>query len=977
MAESLISIVLEQLTSITVEQAAQAFKLVTGAEEEAENLTSNLRAIQEVLKDAEERQMKEETVKHWLNRLRDVSYDIDDVLDEWNTAILKRQIEKEESTVTDHVPPPKKVWSFALSSCFCARQVVLKHDIAVKIQQLNKRLGDIANERSRYDFRTGGSSHEQIRNITTSVIDKSVVFGREDDRKAIKDMLLCGSSEETLNLRIISVVGMGGMGKTTLSQLAYNDVEVKSHFEKRIWVCVSDPFEEERIFVEILESLLRKKPNLAAKNNIQEKISELVSKKRILLVLDDVWTEDSSKWDSLKASLKSSSPGSRVLVTSRKKEVGLAMGSRSTTDMLMLEKLSEDKCWSLFSHLAYPERTREERKNLEHIGRKILEKCQGLPLAVKALGSLLRSKAKEHEWQSILDSKMWEIPGVENSVFPPLFLSYYDLSPVLRQCFSYCAIFPKDYKIKKDELIKLWMAQGFVKEIGNRGREIIGEDYFNTLAMHSFFQDFEKDKNDDIIGCKMHDVVHDFAQFLTKKECLFIEIDGVKESWKDLYFKNILHSMLMLKTEDATLPIPVSNWKKLRTLLIKFNHRADQTSLESLLTKVLDQLTCLRAIYFSPDHPGGSIKGLPDKIGKLIHLRCLILSGNRDLIKLPEAICDLCNLQTLDITECWGLTELPNGIGKLVNLVYLENEKMYSLRFMPKGMERLTCLRTVKEFVVSDGGDSCSLQGLGKLTLLQGDLTIRFRSYRAEASEASEARFSAMTGLRKLTLRFDGDNLRPENEAFAVEALQPPPSIESLVIESPRGPTFFPSWMMSLKMLKSVSFFTCDKWESLPPMGKLPSLESLIIVLMDKVKKVGEEFLGIETGDSSSSVIVAFPNLKTLVFWEMGEWEEWEYDYEKISRSRGGQEDSSCITIDIMPRLQSLSIFDCPKLKALPRHLLQNTPTINELEIGDCPFLEERFEEGRGEDWPYISNIPNITITKEPPVGIISEEGED
>ncbi|XVF78408.1 hypothetical protein PTKIN_Ptkin14bG0129900 [Pterospermum kingtungense] len=397
MAESLISIILEQLASITRQQASQALKLVAEVDEEVENLTSNLQAIQAVLQDAEERQLKDKAVKNWLDKLRNVSYDIDDVLDEWNSAILKREIEQQATRVTD-VPLPKKVRSYILSSCFCVRQVVLRHDTALKIEKLNKRLAATANERIRYNFTTERESHEQ-RNITTSVIDESEVFVREEDKKTIK-VMLCESSETIQALRIISVVGMGGIGKTTLTRLAFNDSEVVSHFEKRIWVCVSDPFEEERISVEILESLLGEKPNLVGKNNIQQKISEVVSGKKMLLVLDDVWTEDSSKWEQLKGCLKNSSSGSRILVTTHKEMVGKVMGSRST-DMFLLGKLSEDKCWSLFCHLAFFERTREECEKLEDIGRKIVERCKGLPLALKTLGGLLRFKAKEHEWHTI------------------------------------------------------------------------------------------------------------------------------------------------------------------------------------------------------------------------------------------------------------------------------------------------------------------------------------------------------------------------------------------------------------------------------------------------------------------------------------------------------------------------------------------------------------------------------------------------
>ncbi|XVF77535.1 hypothetical protein PTKIN_Ptkin14bG0052600 [Pterospermum kingtungense] len=635
--------------------------------------------------------------------------------------------------------------------------------------------------------------------------------------------------------------------------------------------------------------------------------------------------------------------------------------------MFFLDKLSEDKCWSLFCHLAFSEKTREESEKLEDIGRQFVERCKGLPLAVKTLGGLLRSKETKEQWQSILDSNMWKIEEVERDLLTPLLLSYYDLPPVLRKCFSYCAIFPKDYEIEKDNLIKLWMAQGFVKKIRNREMEIIGEEYFNTLTTRSFFQDFEKDGSNHIIRCKMHIIVHDFAQFLTEKECLFIEFDGAKESWKDPSLKNIRHSMLMLKRRDATLPISVDNWKKLRSLLFKsdFTCRADQTRVESLLTSVIEQLTCLGALDLS-EVGMPRMKIIQDKIGKLMHLRYLNLSNN-NLTKLPEAICNLCNLQILDITWCEHLIELPSGIGKLINLVYLENEWTSGLTFMQKGMERLTRLRSLKEFVLSHRGDSWSLQGLGKLIHLQGDLKLRGLGNVVDSGEAREARLPAKTGLRKLTLWFDGDNLHPKNEAFVVEALQPPPNLETLEIRWLGGATLFPNWMMSLKMLKSVELNGCQNWESLPPMGKLTSLEYLSIHTMRRVKKVGEEFLGIERETSSSSSSsatninnVAFPNLKTLWFSDLKNWEEWEY-----RGGGGGQEESSCITIDIMPRLQSLSIKECPKLKVLPHHLLQNTETLQKLHIEECPILEQRFEKGRGEDWHYISCIPHITIEKD------------
>ncbi|XVE52863.1 hypothetical protein DITRI_Ditri02bG0158600 [Diplodiscus trichospermus] len=273
----------------------------------------------------------------------------------------------------------------------------------------------------------------------------------------------------------------------------------------------------------------------------------------------------------------------------------------------------------------------------------------------------------------------------------------------------------------------------------------------------------------------------------------------------------------------------------MRSLLVE-SKVEDSTNKENLL-KSVDKF--LRALDLCVNNfLGDYITMLPDEIGKLIHLRYLNLSRNVFLKILPEAICDLYNLQTLDISKCLYLTELPLGIGKLINLMHLETEITDALRFMPKRMEKLTRLKTLNLFVVSSNGDmeSCySLEGLGKLNHLQGHLQIKGLGNVTDANDAREAQLSAKTGLRHLSLLLNsgvGQPIRNENEASLLEALQPPPKLETLKIFSYDGRTLFPNWMMSLTMLKCVTFGWCAKWEKLPPMGKLPSLEHLNIKYM-------------------------------------------------------------------------------------------------------------------------------------------------
>ncbi|KAL5787449.1 hypothetical protein ACOSP7_004398 [Xanthoceras sorbifolium] len=962
MADAIVSSVLEQLTSSIGQQIEQDVKLIWGASKEVKRLTNSFQSMQAVLVDAEQRQMMEKTVRIWLDRLKDVSYDVEDVLDEWNTSKLKLQIERHQNQ--NALVLKKKVCTFLFSPCFCFRQVVLHHDIALKIKEINENLDDIVKDKERYNFNTIGSYVQQYhRAESISFIDESKICSRDTETNTLVSKLLCESSDQKKGLHVISLVGMGGIGKTTLAQLAYNNNEVTNNFEIRIWVCVSEPFDKLMIAKAIIEKLEGRASDLATLQSTVERISESLKGKRFLLILDDVWTEDYKDWEPFHYCLNNGVHGSKILVTTRKQTTALLLGS---IDIISIKELSEEQCWPLFRHLAFFGRPDKDCEELEQIGREIVSKCKGLPLAVKTMGSLLRFKKTRIEWENIMENKMWVLEEFEKGIFPPLLLSYNDLPPMVKRCFSYCAIFPKDHHLIKDELIRLWMAQGYLKFERNKEIEIVGEEYFNILAARSFFQDFVKDDLNNILGCKMHDMVHDVAQFLTKNECLATKVEDFGEANSNLLFEKVHHLMLKVD-EETSYPMALSNFKNLRSLLIQFGSSSSTYSSDEFLLKLLDQNRCLRALEISGTTKlemmrGGfvfdliSFEEVPIEIGKLMHLRYLNLSNNLSIIMLPETLCELYNLQVLNVGHCKNLRELPQGMGKLVNFRHLINNHTDSLSYMPRGMEKLTALRTLREFHVSGdgyGGKACPVECLNNFNHLRGCIYIRGLGNLKNASEARKFEIRNKKNILEMGFGFNGSDSM-NNEAI-LEALQPHPNLKFLRIAEYSGNTVFPDWMVLLTNLRMIKLYECINCEHFPPLGKLSSLESIQIAKMHKVKRLGNEFLGIECENTSSSSLVIFPKLKHLVFYNMKEWEEWDFVI-----GREGEDDR----VTIMPSLHSLEIDSCPKLKVLPKQLLQRA-ALTYLFIGGCPLLSERYRKGTGENWTDISHIPIIKIDGE------------
>ncbi|KAJ4962940.1 hypothetical protein NE237_022879 [Protea cynaroides] len=923
-----VGVVLENINSLLQKE----FALVWGVDGEMKRLSSALLTIRDVLEDAEVKQFKDKAIRGWLKKLKDAAYDADDILDE--CAVKALQLEAQGRNCTNQV-------STSFLSWFNFEQLMFRHKIGQKIKDVRKRFDDIAAERSNFHLNRGiveWTVESNTERETTSILTEPQVYGRDEDREEIVKLLLNNISNP--NLLVYPIIGMGGLGKTTLAQLVYNDERVKNHFNVRIWVCISDDFNVKRLIRAIIESMSGVACDLTDLDPMQSRLREMLGRRRFLLVLDDVWNEDQDKWDKLKYSLTSGIQGCSIIATTRTEKVGSIMG---TFPAHHLKGLSEEDCWALFKQRAFGV-GREENASLVVIGKEIVNKCGGVPLAAKALGSLMCFKQTETEWLFVRNSEIWDLPeDEENTILPALRLSYSHLPLHLRQCFAYCSIFPKDYKIVKGQLVHLWMANGFIPSKRNMELEDIGTEIFHELMRRSFFQ-----VAGEFYGkvYKMHDLIHDLACSVMDNECL-----SLVSSMEKIVPERIRHLSLESYTLSSGLQLLIHSSineslhksQNIRTLLLN-SLRAESDIVYQHFN--FSKFGCLRALELNFHSVGSScspslvLVRFINELGNLIHLRYLKLSYI-NVRALPESLSNLKHLQTLILRVCPMLEKLPAQMSSMSSLMHLNIDNCYRLSHMPIGIGRLRHLQTLSIFIVGmkSGCRISELQGLN----LKGQLHIKGLEKVKNSMDAKEANLIRMINLESLTLSWSSNTKThiQENAGEVLEGLQPPASIQILRIENYHGMKF-PCWMEDLRLqnLVRVELIDCKRCEHLPPLGHLPLLKHLSVSRMDSIRYLSEEFY---SGDDLGRGI--FPSLKNLKLEEMINLEEL-----LLNVPQGRQVFRCLVSINIincdklanLPFLPSLQrVLLRTKNENVPEGLLQNRnlPVLQELEFNGCPKL--------------------------------------
>ncbi|KAK9200378.1 hypothetical protein WN944_015575 [Citrus x changshan-huyou] len=747
----------------------------------------------------------------------------------------------------------------------------------------------------------------QQRPPSSSVRTERAVYGRDDDKAKILDMVLSDDPSDSM-FRVIPIVGMAGIGKTTLAREVYNDKAVSDiKFDIKAWVCVSDEFDVLSISMALLESITCKPCDLKALNEVQVQLQKALDGKKFLLVLDDVWNENYSLWEDLKAPFLAAAPNSKIIVTTRHSHVASTMGS---VEHYNLSLLSDDDCWFVFMNHAFDTRDHIHVQRISGLfHKKVVQKCRGLPLAAKTLGGLLRTKHGDNAWEDILNSNIWDLPE-QSGVLPVLKLSYHYLPSHLKRCFAYCAIFPKDYELKEKELVFLWMAEGIIQQPrNNKQLEDWGSECFHDLVSRSIFQQSSGDGSKFV----MHDLVHDLAQLVSGESICRLE-EANKLSRR---FERVRHSSYTRGHFDSKIRFEsLYEVPHLRTFLPVFIRGGTDTSYITnvLLSDMLPKFKKLRVLSLE----GYYVTQLPNSIKELKLLRYLNVAGTQ-IRSLPESTSSLMHLRVLILRDCSRLTGLPSKMWNLINLRHLDIEGANSLEGMPYGMEKLKHLQTLSNFIV--GKDTGSgLKDLKNLKFLHGELCISGLQNVNDLREAGEAMLCEKQNLQALSLQwgsqFDSSREEVAKEHTVLDMLQPHTNLKKLAITSYSGENF-PMWIgdLSFSKMEVLELQNCQNCTSLPSLSTLGSLKQLSIKGMTRLKSIGSEFYG-------EDILNTFKTLETLRFENLPEWECWD------TKENG--------LLAGFSSLRELSILKCPKFSGKLPELL---PSLEILVISKCADL--------------------------------------
>ncbi|XP_052206318.1 disease resistance protein RPM1-like [Diospyros lotus] len=719
---------------------------------------------------------------------------------------------------------------------------------------------------------------------------------------------------------------MPGVGKTTLASKVYGKQIVSGHFDCCAWVPVSRSYKSEEILRTMLkqfyQSGLREfttPPEIDAmgQNSLVHKLKEFLTQNRYLIVFDDVWT--TSFWEFIKHALTRDGKDSRVIITTRSEQVAVFCKESPWDHIHWLQPLPEEKAWDLFCMKAF-QRDFEGHcpPELKDVSLRIVQKCEGLPLAIVAISGILSMKNKvASEWKRFYDSLGSELqmrPGL-TSISKIVLLSYYDLPYYIKSCFLYFGIVPEDYSINCGRLIRLWIAEGFIEEQRGKTLEEVAEEYLTEIIHRSLVQVSSKKPDGRVKTCRVHDVVREII--LSKSmELNFCQVLGAENSSFDDITRRL--SIHMDGNLDNVLERAKKSW--IRSI---FLFRVAKLPEKPLMSTLARNFMLLKTL----DLEDAPLVQIHKEVGNLFHLRYLIVRRTKVKV-IPKSIGKLHNLQTLDLKYCL-VRELPSQISRLHKLRHL---LAYNYDY---GNFSLDSIKGVK----MQGGIGC-LKELQKLGLVEAnyDAINLFK----ELKNLQKLRKLGISNFRTKNCRdlFNSiQNMKhlkflaicsiSEHEILDLDLIfVPPESLERLILCGRLKK--LPSWIAQLRTLQDLHLH----WSSLvdDPLHGLQALPNLLMLSLNEVCY----------GEQLSFKVGWFPKLKRLNL-----------------RSQSGLR-SVIIEEGALTLLEELIIGPCQQLQEVPsgiRHLRKLT-TLS-FYLMPTKFLNRMLPD-KGQDHWIVERIPTV-----------------
>ncbi|KAL3497363.1 hypothetical protein ACH5RR_040095 [Cinchona calisaya] len=911
MAESAVAFLLKQLSTFLLTRSTH---LGGGLEREMQFIRDELASMRAFLRDAE---LKEDDVfelKEWVGQVREVAYDTQDVLDEFIMRFARNR--------------PDGFYGRVHNFYSSIKNIRAHNRISSKIESLKCRVKDISERhnryRSDYGFSERGSYSADVEDViyhfrgNALLIDEAELVGIEEPKRELISQIL----DESSNLKVVSVVGMGGMGKTTLVKRVYEDASVKRQFQLHAWLTISQTFHMKPVLKDLIQQLYHEMKEPVPQqvesmdgDKLKAFVKDFLKARRYIIVLDDLWKLES--WEAIRYVFLETNCSSRIMVTTRITETASGCCTKSNDYVHKMQFLSGEESWTLFCSKTFADDCCPP--HLEDVSRGILHKCKGLPLAIASIGGVLASKdkSKVDEWEMILQSLGGELEGIGKleRVKKILLLSYNDLPWFLKSSLLYMSIFPEDWNISVRFLIQRWIAEGFILQRKGMTMVEVANGYLNELINRSLIQVAELNSDGSIKYCNIHDILREIILTKAREQNLvMLATSGDFTKLPENIKRIAVHEFIENHHEYKL-------FKHLRSLSI-FGYRnpLNESSLSKLLSgrpKLLNVLN-LR---------GAKLKSIPKEVFKLFHLKFLNLRDTGIEI-ISQSIGNLQNLEYLNLVNT-HVMELPIGILKLRKLrellVYHKGD--YSTNFAvrgfkaPRGIGRLLSLEVLDTI---DADNDETVREIGKLIQLREFSITKLR--REDGKELCSS-LGKLTNLCKLFV----DSIKEDEILDLQYPISPTPRALQVLRLSGRLEKV-PQWLSSLQGLTLVNLRGCGLRED--PLESLQDLPNLVEIIFNKAYE-GEE-LCFKAG--------GFQKLKKL-------------DLARLQQLKWVR-----VEMDALPCLRCLFIGDCKQMNELPWGI-QNLNNLQRLAFYNMGNeLVTKLEDKGSKEYQKVAKVAEIRI---------------